>query len=233
MSLAVELEEMIKIAIRAKLGLPIVRGKKDALSAGTLRDEVENAINRIVSRSSPGQVLQGRFPIEAFIDEVARHDKNLQSEWGKRPSLVDEHFSISVPHGQKSFHASAGSEVYRRIDALLQDGSNESVDILEVYCLCLQLGYDAGKTAEERNKYIENIKDSILKIRGAPNVAAQGLLSLLHEKPAPPAYDHTLRIVHGSTVGAIVGVALLWLLFFVYIDHRTSSLLRAIDSSLP
>ncbi|HET9711051.1 MAG TPA: type IVB secretion system protein IcmH/DotU [Pyrinomonadaceae bacterium] len=74
-----------------------------------------------------------KFALVAFIDETVLSPSNdfpLRKEWEQLP-LQLEYFGEHL----------AGVKFFERLDALLQQADDEGVDVVEVYYLCLLLGF--------------------------------------------------------------------------------------------
>ena len=120
------------------------------------------------------------FAVVAFLDESILNSHNpVFADWVRRP-LQQELFGVDV----------AGEIYFRNIDHLLsRNDSQELADVLEIYQLCLLLGfrgrYSVGSNAELRN-VAATITERIGRIRGvtalhaslwAPPSEARGLSS--------------------------------------------------------
>jgi type VI secretion system protein ImpK len=100
------------------------------------------------------------FALVAFLDEsVLKLQSPIFADWSQRP-LQEELFG----------HHSAGEVFFEKLRGLLaRQDSHEVADCLEVYCLCLLLGY-RGRYALGRGgeieTFIRQIREKIGRIRG-------------------------------------------------------------------
>jgi type VI secretion system protein ImpK len=107
------------------------------------------------------QTKLGIFAVVAFLDEsILNLQQPVFAHWHRKP-LQEELFGVDV----------AGEIFFNNVQRLLgQRDSHDLADVLEVYELCLLLGfrgrYGLGGQAELRN-VIETIKDKLKRIRGA------------------------------------------------------------------
>lgn len=111
------------------------------------------------------------FAFVAFLDEVIlTSDYKCRAEWAQRP-LQEELFGVST----------AGEVFFTRLEKLLaQPDSAELIDVLELYSLCLLLGfqgrYAAGGRAESQ-LWSDRIRQRIERFRGTRSaLSPQGLL---------------------------------------------------------
>lgn len=109
---------------------------------------------------SPEDVRVATFAIVAFLDESILNSHNPAfNDWVRRP-LQQELFGVDV----------AGEIYFRNIDHFLgRNDSQELADVLEIYQLCLLLGfrgrYSVGSNAELRN-VSRILAERIQRIRG-------------------------------------------------------------------
>jgi type VI secretion system protein ImpK len=109
---------------------------------------------------APEDVRVATFAIVAFLDESILNSHNPAfNDWVRKP-LQQELFGVDV----------AGEIYFRNIDHFLgRSDSQELADLLEIYELCLLLGYrgrySAGSNAELRN-VARILTERIQRIRG-------------------------------------------------------------------
>jgi type VI secretion system protein ImpK len=109
---------------------------------------------------APEDVRVATFAIVAFLDESILNSHNPAfNDWVRKP-LQQELFGVDV----------AGEIYFRNIDHFLgRSDSQELADLLEIYQLCLLLGfrgrYSTGSNAELRNM-ARILTDRIQRIRG-------------------------------------------------------------------
>lgn len=109
---------------------------------------------------SSSNISESEFPFVAFLDEVIlSSDDPCRDDWAKKP-LQEDMFGIST----------AGEQFFTRLEALLaRPDTNELMDVLEVYYLCLLLGfqglYITGGRAELQ-MHADGIRTRIERFRG-------------------------------------------------------------------
>src|SRR5215469_5458911 len=101
---------------------------------------------------NPGDIKSATFAAVAFLDEsVLNHQKPAFEGWLKKP-LQEELFGTHV----------AGDVFFENVEQLLRrSDSMELADLLEIYYLCLLLGF-SGRYSTTRSE-LKEIKDSILE----------------------------------------------------------------------
>jgi type VI secretion system protein ImpK len=168
-SLALSLQEVLTAILRVRFQRQQVQDSESFRTQ--TRHSLQAAMQDARSAGYSSDTVQmGVFATVAFLDESVL---NLQSpvfaDWARRP-LQEELFGGHL----------AGEAFFRNLQGLLgaQD-SAEVADVLEVHCLCLQMGYrgryalgDAG----ELHQLLRQSRGKIERIRGAarlmPAIAA-------------------------------------------------------------
>ena len=117
----------------------------------------------------------------AFLDEsVLNLNVAAFRAWAGRP-LQEEMFGVHV----------GGDVFFKYLDALLaRDDSEDLADVLEVYQLCLLLGFRGRygtSRPEELHTWIARVRDRLSRIRGLPGAFAP--------QWAPPAHEQIRRDV--------------------------------------
>ncbi len=155
--------------------------------------------------------IETDFAIVAFLDEVilTSHDP-CRNEWAQKP-LQDELFNVSV----------AGELFFTRAEKLLsRQDSPELADMLDVFYLCLLLGFEGkysigGKT--ELHLLMDRLRQRIDRIRGNdPRLSPQGdIPQEVISAPPPDSLASTLLQTAVIGLGAAVAVyviCLVWLM---------------------
>ena len=155
--------------------------------------------------------IETDFAIVAFLDEVilTSHDP-CRNEWAQKP-LQDELFNVSV----------AGELFFTRAEKLLsRQDSPELADMLDVFYLCLLLGFEGkysigGKT--ELHLLMDRLRQRIDHIRGNdPRLSPQGdIPQEVIAAPPPDSLATTLLQTAVIGLGAAVAVyviCLVWLM---------------------
>lgn len=160
----------------------------------------------------------------ALIDErILRSDLPVAGAWLANP-LQMRHFD--------SF--AAGEEFFTRLESLRHPRTAEAADPLEVYHLCLCLGF-TGKHSDEpgterRRLLVEQITGEILSARGAGNTALSPRAKAVDTPPTAPGH---LRW-KGLPVWLVpLGLALALLLLAIAMDALVASRASAFLRDLP
>jgi len=150
--------------------------RQSATSPDSFRAQVKQALRQAEQESrvrgySPEDIRQVTFAVVAFLDESVLSCRNpVFADWPRLP-LQTELFG----------HQNAGEVVFSDIQKVLtRNDSPEVADILEVYYLCLLLGfkgrYAAGGAGDLRS-IMALLRDKIRRIRGAaPSLSPRGML---------------------------------------------------------
>lgn len=144
-----------------------VRFNRQTLSNGeAFREQLRQALRLAAQEGaqhgySQDEVKLGAFAVVTFIDESVLASNNaVSSTWSRLP-MQEEIFGHNV--GGEAFFESVQQLLARR-------DSEQTADILEVFYLCLLLGYRGrygiGSSGELR-AIMENIRDKIQRVRGS------------------------------------------------------------------
>jgi type VI secretion system protein ImpK len=169
------------------------------------------------------------YAIVGFLDESVLSSKDpVFSDWA-RQTLQQELFGDNLE----------GERFFRRVAELLnRPETTEVADILELHCLCLQLGfrgrYASGDASEihEIHAIIRRIRERIIRIRG-PFVLVRPV-----EAPAVPKAPARDRWVRNLSLAAIVLAivclaAYLGFLFLLNQSTNSTGLTTTIDTRHP
>ena len=154
--------------------------------------EVERAA--AASGYDPQDIQDTHFAVVAFLDSVVLNSKDpVRAEWERRP-LQEELFG----------KADAGIVFFEKLDRFCSRRDSEQLgDILEVYLLCLLLGFEgrySGAPRAERGTLIaitDNLRRRIEKIRGREDeISPQPLFAPSQSPPlAQRSPGRQLRLV--------------------------------------
>lgn len=130
---------------------------------GQIRDAIKAADSAGRQRGySPDDIRLATFAVVAFLDESILNSRNPAfTDWARKP-LQEELFG----------HHNAGEVFFQYIEKMLaQSDSSALADVIEVYQLCLLLGYGGrysltGKA--ELRAVRQQLAEKIRRIRGAP-----------------------------------------------------------------
>ena len=152
------------------------------------------------------EVEAAKFAVVVFLDEVAVRQKERIEPVGKGfDSWTSLQFEI--------YGSSDGGEVFfRKLSELLRQSPNsESADVLEVYGLCLLLGFEGFHSRSSIDSLIVEINEKILKVRQS-NPASRPAWALLEETAPPLISDRWI----GRLTVIAGGLLLLTVLAFVF-----------------
>ncbi len=202
--LAHALQEAFTVTVRLRTGGQVAtdaaqfRTRMKALLAGADREAREAGYGTdIVKRSI--------YAFVAFLDEsVLNSPQAMFSDWARQP-LQEEIFGDHM----------AGETFFRHLrDLLGHQDSEELADVLEVYHLCLLLGFRGRFGSADRGELgalIGEVGDKIRRIRGGNEPLAPSWA--LPTEAVHPPQDPWIR-TFGLVAAAAVLVALLLLVLF-------------------
>ena len=185
----------------------------------TLLKEMERTAQ--ISAHSEAQVQATKFALAAFADEtVLTATFPLRDEWEKYP-LQLEYFGEQL----------AGVKFFERLEELMKV-PEENADVIEVYYLCLLIGYK-GKYKiylEEKLKgVIENVAESLRRV----NRLQSGELSPHWKITDQPERKRETAIPTWAKVSGVIALSLLVLFYLVFrfwlnstVTNSTGELLR-------
>jgi type VI secretion system protein ImpK len=188
-------------SFRAQLKRLLGQADQDARGAGYSSESVKLAVYATI----------------AFIDEtVLNSAQPMFADWPRRP-LQEEVFGEHM----------AGEVFFENVRALLaRSDSEELADVLEVYLLCLLLGFQGrygGGGGGELASVKTMLADRITRIRGV-----EGDLSPAWALPAdeevPRARDPWVRRLGFSALATAAVAFLLWLVYFLSLRSGTGDL---------
>jgi type VI secretion system protein ImpK len=169
---------------------------------------------------APEDVRVATFAIVAFLDESILNSHNPAfNDWVRKP-LQQELFGVDV----------AGEIYFRNIDHFLgRSDSQELADLLEIYQLCLLLGfrgrYSLGSNAELRN-VSRILAERIQRIRGGVILPAPWIPPA--EAVGPPSDPWVRRFLWSAAI--CWAVALLLFLIFKFSLNPVSELQSVISA---
>lgn len=204
-NLALILQEVLTAVVRYRAN------RQPVTDAEAFRYQIREALKvaanegRNVAGYSADDVKLGIFAVVAFLDESILNSRNpIFADWPRKP-LQEEMFG----------HHIAGEVFFQNLDQLLgRDDSAALADVLEVYSLCLLLGF-AGKyvvgNRGELKLMLDRATEKIRRIRGKPVD-----LSPSWALPAEAPRAHTDKWVRRLAIGALACVVFTVLLFLVF-----------------
>jgi len=187
-------------ALRQRIAAYLGEIEREGAAAGIGRDDVDAL----------------RYPLVAFIDETI-----LASEWAHREKWRDRPLQLDL-YGTRT----AGTGFFERLAALRQAGEAKR-ELLEVYHLCLLLGFEGQYRVTGR----QNLRLVVEELQGQlgysarrakePRLSPHG--KRREEATVEAGDGFPTRRVALFTVGALV---ILFLVFFIAINHGANQALE-------
>ncbi len=220
-SLALLFQEMLTAVVRIRANRQPV-GQVDAF-----REQVRSAL--IASQDEAhrrGYTREDAFKaaqaVVAFLDETILSAENnpVFRDWHRQP-LGPDYFKQ---------HVAGESFFYNVRDLLSGDDSDRAADVLEMYQLCLLLGYRGrygGRDAEVRN-VTDRIAEKIHRIRHSSSLLVPNWTPAQDSAPVEEdALGQRLKIGFFAALGLAVA---LFLLYFVLLHSQVSNLVAAVNA---
>jgi len=204
-NLALVLQEVLTAIVR-------LRSNRQAVSDANsfrihMREALKSADQEARKRGYSGDAIQlAIFAVVAFLDESILNSRNpLFADWPRKP-LQEELFGTHM----------AGEVYFQNLQKLLgQPDSPELVDLLEVYYLCVLLGfggrYSMGNKGDLR-AIMDAVADKIRRVRG-PSPDLSPMWRLPQEAARTAGGDPWARKL---AIAAIACVTLLVVLFVIF-----------------
>jgi type VI secretion system protein ImpK len=165
---------------------------------------------------SSSDIAETEFPLVAFLDEmILSSDDACRDDWAKKP-LQEDMFGIST----------AGEQFFIHLDALLaRPDSVELMDVLEVYYLCLLLGFQGRYITGGRSElemHAGRIRQRMERFREVRNDLS--LTGALPSEPTFVSYTRSSRSRLGMIAGISAGfAALCFVVFSVVLALKSAS----------
>ncbi len=156
-----------------------------------------------------------RFAVVAFLDESILNIRTpVFADWVRKP-LQEELFGVHV----------GGEVFYQNLERLMsKQDSPVLADVLEVYLLCLLLGYQ-GRYSVSGKAEIRSLRDSvwqrIRRIRGDSGDLSPAWKPPVDQVPPPAADPWMRRLLIAAAVCLVISCAL-YALFFTSLRSGTS-----------
>jgi type VI secretion system protein ImpK len=194
----------------------IQSGKQPLSDPETFRRRMKSALQEVdreanVAGYGPSEIREAEFAVVAFLDETILSSKDPKAdEWRKRP-LIIELFGQAV----------AGDAFFDKL-ADLERGrdSVRLADVLEVYALCLLLGFQgrfAPPLRGEALRIVDRLRRRIESIRGIDYKLSPPLNLSAAVVEAPPQGPADRR---PWALGALAAIVLLFLVYRVSLYWR-------------
>jgi len=219
-NLAMLFQETLTVVVRLRSNRQAVEDPQSFRSQISLA--LQSAGQQAVRQGyAPEDVRVATFAIVAFLDESILNSHNPAfNDWVRKP-LQQELFGVDV----------AGEIYFRNIDHFLgRSDSQELADVLEIYQLCLLLGfrgrYSVGSNAELRN-VSRILTDRIQRIRSGGTLPSPWIPPA--EAVGPPSDPWIRRLIWSAAV--CWAVTLLLFLIFTFSLNSASSELQSVVSA--
>ena len=200
--LALALQETLTATVRLRANRQV------ATDAGAFRSSVKHMLSTADQQArqlgyAPDDVRLAIYAAVAFLDEsVLNSGQPMFADWPRKP-LQDELFGGHT----------AGEVFFQQVRQLLaRQDSEDLADLLEVYQLCMMLGFQ-GRYGGARDGELQTLAalvgDKIARIRGPLGDISPGW-----RPPAgqvgPPARDPWVRRLGYGAIGAVIAASLLF-----------------------
>lgn len=205
-------------------------GRQQVQDSESFRTRMKQALREIASTAArkgytAEDVQEANFAVVAFLDESILTADPSATEWAQK-SLGEELF------GQRS----AGEMFFKRLDTLRANRDSQSLaEVLEVYYLCLLLGYEgkfAGGSKAELQLLMTNLRDRIERIFG-PNPEFSPDAALPDEPVAIALPADPLNMqVRMFALAAVVLAVLCFMVFSFHLSSKSSDVQQAIHERL-
>ncbi len=194
-----------------------LRTSLDFGDAAALRSRAEGLIDQAVAaaRASGADgtaVRDAEFAVVAFFDETI-----LTSEWAGRDAWAAQPLQLS-----RYNRYDAGEAFFERLRVLLAEGASDQV--LEVYYLCLALGYKGRYQIHGREVLGQLVDDLGARLARAPGGALTAIAP--HGRPSGPAAVATRSGL--PTWALFVGAAVLVGLLYLILSLSVSGVAREV-----
>jgi len=198
-NLAMAFQELFTATVRLRFN------RQNVSSEDAFRTQIREGLGRAMNEGnargySPEDVRVAAYAVVAFLDETILQSKNpVFAKWSGQP----------LQHELSHKHL-AGEEFFDCVQHLLgRRDAAEAADVLEVFYLCLLLGYRGrygASGAGELNGIFQAMREKITRCRGTNALLSpQAMLPL--DPPQPKAVDPWFRRLSLACVAAaLIGI---------------------------
>jgi type VI secretion system protein ImpK len=184
------------------IGATRLGSDRDLPAPEQLRQELLGMLQQMVSRCRQAGVpdkdtAEARFAVVAFIDErILRSNWPGRVEWTNRPLQLQLYDTFS-----------AGESFFTRMRALLE--SDRESQALEVYYLCLALGFVGAPGAEQQPQLLaESARKRLARVEAGGYLSPHAVPSD-HYSAIKPRRPMVLALVLGCALVVVLGVGFL------------------------
>ncbi|HKE23018.1 MAG TPA: DotU family type IV/VI secretion system protein [Bryobacteraceae bacterium] len=200
----------------------IQSGRQQLQSADAFRQRIKGALGDIAEaalrRGYNRQLVQdASFAVVAFLDEAVLSSQGLgQAQWARK-NLQEELFE----------QRSAGELFFRHLEDLrTHEDSTQLAEVLEVYYLCLLLGYEgryASGSKAELHIMMDNVREKIERVFGSQAHFSPDWMQP-DQTPAVAAPDPLPRRLRLAAAGAAAVALLCFFTFSCHLHLKTDQL---------
>ncbi len=223
-NLALIYQEILTVITRFRSNRQSV---KDALS---FRNQVKGAISTAEADAArrgyaAEDVRLATFAVVAFLDESILNSNNpMFADWPRMP-LQEELFGVHQ----------AGEMFFQCVDRLMAKGdSPQNADVLEVFALCLWLGYRGRYSMggpEAVRSVASTVTEKLQRMRGGRPAALAPHWALPKDAPRPKASDPWVRALLFCAAGTLL-IALILFVGFKLVLVSGASTLHSVAPSM-
>ena len=221
-TLALSLQEALTATVRLR------SDRQVATDATTFRSQVKQLLAAAdrQARSAgydPSYVKMAVYAFVAFLDESVLNSSNpMFAEWHRRP-LQEEVFGDLL----------AGENFFRNVQQLLaQQDSEDLADTLEVYQLCMLLGFKGKHGAGDGGQLValmSTVQDKIMRIRGGAEPVST-VWGLPEGEEVILGLDPWIKPMRIGAAIALTLTLLLWTACSVSLNRKVDRLQEASES---
>jgi len=221
--LALLYEGILTVIGRVQTGRQRVQDPED------FRVRMKQALAEVASTAarrgySAEDVQEGKFAVVAFLDEAILAAPDSSGGYWVGKNLAEELFD----------QRNAGEVFFKRLEALRTNSDSEQLaEVLEVYYLCLLLGYEgkfAGGSKGELLQLMANLRDRIERILGVePEFSPDRLLTLEAAPPAVAAADPLSLQLRIFAVAAFLLAVVCYVGFSLALHSQTANIQTLVD----
>jgi type VI secretion system protein ImpK len=171
---------------------------------------------------SPENIQMAKFAVVAFIDETI-----ISSNWSQKDRWVSKPLQLELYN-----QYDAGETFFTRLEALRQQ-PQANAEALEVYYLCLTLGFKGKYQLHEQERLREIIETTYDELRRVPGLKLKELSP--HGKPRGQVVTEVKSKMPAWVIvaaAALIGL-LIYMGMWFYIDDAADDAANAIQNQTP
>ncbi len=189
-------------------------GKQPIQRIDQFRDRMKTVLSEVARAGaqrgySAEDIAQANFAIIAFLDEtVLTSSESGRTQWARK-TLQEEMFQ----------QRSAGEAFFQKLDQLSANrDSAELVQILEVYYLCLLLGYEGKYAVGSKGELFQlmtNLRERIERVSGR-SIPLSPDTELEQPKSDPTPQNQADPLPRWTRLGAVAAIAFALICFIIF-----------------